>query len=171
MFTLTVPLTIQKTRIEICQACKFYKQSTRSCGTLIVGRKLTKEELEEIDKDNLVKHYRKKVRLCGCFLPAKTWGIFESCPVGKWGVHALSETEVEQIVSFVDTLPNVGSYNADTVRELNRWHKLLTGSRKNISTCPNCVRETVRTFRREINKYKEQIQKAKEDANTNTTTE
>lgn len=153
---LTVPRITQQARMETCQACKFYKSVTSSCGTVILGRKLTQDEIEELKKENSVRHYKKTVRLCGCVLPLKTWGIFEACPIGKWGVHALSEKEIEQIVSFVDGLPTFGTYKVDTLRELNTWHKLLTGSRKNISTCPDCVRETVKTFRREIKKYKEQ---------------
>lgn len=170
MLNLTVPQTVQQTRMQTCQACKFYKEHTRSCGTLLLGRKLKPEEVHEIEKELHVKHYKKKYRLCGCFLPAKTYGIFETCPIGKWGVHSLSEAELEQIVSFVDCLPTVGTYNANSVRELNKWYKLLTGSKKNISTCPSCVRETVRTFRKEIAKYKQEIQ-TQENANTTTDTE
>jgi hypothetical protein len=157
--------------MQICQTCKHYKKHTRSCGTLVFGRTLKPEEVEEAKKENNIKHYKKKVRLCGCFLPAKTFGVFEACPISKWGVHALSEEELKQIVSFVDTLPIVGTYNGETVRQLNMWYKLLTGSRKNISTCPNCVRETVRTFRREIKKYKEEIFNEQNNADTNTETE
>ena len=156
--------------MQICQTCKFYKEHTRSCGTLILGRNLKPEEVAEVEKELHVKHYKKKYRLCGCFLPAKTWGIFEACPIGKWGVHSLSETELQEIISFVDGLPTLGTYNADSVRELNKWYKLLTGSRKNISTCPNCVRETVRTFRKEIAKYKQEIQ-TQQNADTYTETE
>lgn len=132
---------------------------------------MTKEEVDELDKELVVKHYKKTIRLCGCFLPAKTWGIFEACPVGKWGVHSLSEEEQKQIVEFVDTLPNYGKYSGDTVRELNRWYKLLTGSRKNISTCPNCIREAVRVFRKEIAKFKQEIQTQESYANTSTENE
>lgn len=157
---------IQQTRMAICQACKFYKEATRSCGTLLLGRKLKPEEVAQIEKELHVKQYRKKYRLCGCLLPVKTYGIFEACPIGKWGVHSLSETELQQIISFVDGLATVGTYNVDSVRQLNKWYKLLTGSRKNISTCPSCVRETVSTFRKEISKYKEQIQ-LQQNANNN----
>lgn len=156
--------------MQICQTCKHFKQHTRSCGTLVFGRALKPEEIQEAQKENKIKHYKKKVRLCGCYLPAKTFGIFQACPLGKWGVHALSTEELQQIVAFVDALPQFGTYNSNTVRELNRWYKLLTGSRKNISTCPNCVRETVRTFRKEIQKYKQQIQE-QQNANTNSETE
>ena len=165
-----MPPAIQQTRMAICQACKFYKETTRSCGTLLLGRKLKPEEVAQIEKELHVKHYKKKYRLCGCFLPAKTYGIFEACPISKWGVHSLNEKELEQIVLFVDGLPTVGTYNADSVRELNKWFKLLTGSKKNISTCPSCVRDTVRTFRKEIAKYKQEIQ-TQENANTTTETE
>jgi hypothetical protein len=154
--------------MQICQTCKHFKQLTRSCGTLVFGRALKPEEIEEAKKENRIKHYKKKIRLCGCFLPAKTFGIFQSCPIGKWGVHALSEEEMQRIVLFVDSLPQFGTYKTETIKELNVWYKLLTGSRKNISTCPNCIRETVRTFRREIKKYKEELSNQENNADTNT---
>jgi hypothetical protein len=157
--------------MQICQTCKYFKQTTRSCGTLVFGRALKPEEIEEAKKENRIKYYKKKVRLCGCFMPAKTFGIFQTCPIGKWGVHALSEEEMQQILSFVDTLPKFGTYKSETIKELNKWYKLLTGSRKNISTCPTCVRETVRTFRREIKKYKEELLNQDNNADTNAETE
>ncbi len=170
MLSLTVTKEVHLQRMRTCEGCKFFKSITKSCGTLIVGRKLTQEELEELQKENLVKHYKKKIRLCGCWLPAKTYGLFESCPVGKWGMESLSKEQMQKLILFVEDLPQYGIYKSESVKELNRWFQFVTGSKKNISGCPTCVRDMVKTFRKEIKKYKLQFQKEEEHANTNTET-
>ena len=85
-------------------------------------------------------------------------------------MESLSKEQIQKLILFVEQLPKYGIYKSENVKELNRWFQFLTGSRKNISACPSCVRDMVKTFRREIKKYKVEFQKEEDNANTNTET-
>jgi len=46
------------------------KKSTGTCGTLLIGGKVT--------------HEGEEISLCGCIVSEKTKYVKEECPAGKW---------------------------------------------------------------------------------------
>ncbi len=130
-----VPQTIRAQRLAICQACKHFVESTQSCGTLVFGRKLSPEELAEAEDNNKITHYRRKTRLCGCFMPAKVHFAGYRCPINKWGRYRLNEEESELLREFVSGLPEGGRIDAKTVKQLNEWVYKITGRRMACQTC------------------------------------
>jgi len=131
----TVPRQIRNERLSICQSCKHFVESTQSCGTLIVGRKLSPEELAEAEENNRITHYRRKTRLCGCFMPAKVHLSAYRCPINKWGRYRLTDAETELLREFVAALPEGGRIGVKTVKELNEWVFKITGRRMACQTC------------------------------------
>lgn len=154
MSKFVVPKEERERRLSVCHKCRFYKETTQSCGTLIVGRRLKPEELEEAERENVRKYKKKSVRLCGCFLPAKTWLKLEQCPIGKWSVYEFTPEEMEELVAFVDSLPKFGIIGGDKVEVLNQWYNKLTGQRQPLSKCPPCIRQTIFQLRQTIEEYK-----------------
>ena len=130
-----VPPAVAIERLNLCKACKHFKVETQSCGTLILGDKLSAEDLAEAEALNEITHYRKKLRLCGCFMPTKTKYSLFRCPVNKWGRYKLNETEAEALREFILGLPTQGVYSAHTVKEAAEWFTKLTGQRQGCSSC------------------------------------
>lgn len=60
-----------KGRLSICQECPFYKESTKSCGTLMMG------DIVELAGGQ-------QAQLCGCYMPDKVKYKDEHCPIGNW---------------------------------------------------------------------------------------
>lgn len=144
----TVPPAIRSSRLATCHSCKHYVHSTQSCGTLVFGRKLTPEELSEAEENNKVTHYRRKTRLCGCYMPRKTKFSLYRCPLNKWGRYRLNEEETELLKEFVQQLPTNGKIDVQTVKALNEWVYKMTGRRLSCSTCKGA--ELVNWIRSEI---------------------
>jgi hypothetical protein len=130
-----VPPAIQTQRLTICQACKHYKSSTRSCGTLVIGQKLTPEELAEAEANNQVTHYRKKTRLCGCVMPAKTKLALFRCPLNKWGYYRLTDKETIELKEFISSLPTDGKISGLDIRLAAEWFSRMTGRRVSCASC------------------------------------
>jgi hypothetical protein len=57
-------------RLTVCRSCEFYKSSTKSCGTLLIG--------------DAVEYKGEVIELCGCVMPIKTKFPFAKCPANKW---------------------------------------------------------------------------------------
>jgi hypothetical protein len=131
----TVPPAIQAQRYKTCKACKHFNASTHSCGTIVIGRKLTDDELAEAEKNNVVSYYRKKTRLCGCFLPEKTKLSLFRCPLNKWGYYRLDENEAQELAKFIKELPTQGVYSVTTVRLAADWVYKMTGRRVSCASC------------------------------------
>ena len=93
----TVPPAIRDHRIKTCQECKYYKKTTMSCGTLIIG--------DSVPEENEFNYRKKKVRLCGCVMPVKTKLVFAKCPLNKWDSFRLSKEEIDELKQFVNDLP------------------------------------------------------------------
>jgi len=130
-----VPPAIAAERLKTCEACKHYVKSTQSCGTLILGDKLSPEDLAEAEELNEVTHYRKKLRLCGCRMTVKTKYSLFRCPINKWGRYKLSEKETEELANFISGLPTQGVYTAQMVKEAAAWFTKMTGQRYGCSSC------------------------------------
>lgn len=139
----SVPPSIQAQRLATCQACKHFVASTHSCGTLIVGRKLTAEELAEAEENNLITHYRKKTRLCGCFMPLKAKKALARCPVNKWGYYKLTEEETQVLREFVNNLTIDGKISGLDMKTAADWFYKITGRRV---SCASCNAKTIISY-------------------------
>jgi len=150
MFKLNVPARVKAQRINICGQCKFFKEDTMSCGTvmslkgLVTGTHGGLVDAEEIADDNVnkVKYYKKKVRLCGCYIMEKSKYAFESCPIGKWGKYRLTDEETQLLTDFVATLPTTGRLSSEQVDTVIKWFEKMTG--QPVRRCDNCVRAMVK---------------------------
>ena len=130
-----VPPAIAAERLTICRTCKHFVESTQSCGTLIFGEKLSPEDLAEAEANNSITHYRKKLRLCGCWMPVKTKYLLFRCPINKWHRYKLNDDETEALREFISGLPTQGVYTAQMVREAADWFTKMTGQRYGCSSC------------------------------------
>lgn len=157
MWNLNVPKDIQDGRMNICRQCKFYNTNGTkpTCGRPIIGRELTPEEIEELEQENVVTFYRRKTRLCGCYLKEKTKYSFTSCPIGKWGKYRLSDEETKELKAFISELPTKGIYKSENILQLKEWFTRMTGSKKSIPNCPSCLKQLIKAFQEQLNKSDE----------------
>lgn len=149
-------------RLKVCQDCKFFKKSTGSCGTLIIGQTV---ELEE----NKVTHYKAKIKLCGCKMRWKAKYPFASCPAGKWNAYIyglekdpdmtatryrdLIDSRRKVIKDFVLSLHGLPRLEQSQVRLLYSMAKEVSGN-KSIpvtSSCGACVAEMLNTMTKVVN--------------------
>ena len=134
----------RKTREErmiICKGCEYYNETTRSCGTLVLG-----DDLGELVK---VKGKKRKVRLCGCVIPVKTKFKTASCPLKKWTskVDADALKDLQKLVKIAD------QYRRFSNEELKQFYKAYNqtfGASKELSSCSSCVRQMVQEAREAI---------------------
>ena len=140
--SLNVPPAIRMKRYDECRKCKYFKSTTRSCGTLRIfkpfGEKITIEEQlhnEQAEESNKVVYYRRKVTLCGCLMPAKTWLKGAECPVGKWSAE-MSKEDIENLRQFLLSLPTTIS-DPELQTQLLTWYNKFapSGSKQ---TCASC---------------------------------
>lgn len=155
MLNLNVPPAVKNLRYKMCRACKFYKPITDSCGTFRLlnplGQKLTKDEIEEIDKDNTITYYRKKTRLCGCICDIKTKVPFEYCPIGKWASYQLTEQQLVELKAFLQTFPKTGQISRDYITQLYDWASIASGEKQKVKNCAECIKGVLREFNRQLN--------------------
>lgn len=146
----------QQARLTTCSECKFYRKQTKSCGPLIVGQTLTDEEKEELQ----ITYYRKKVRLCGCYMPEKVKLAWSSCPVDKWGPIIrdvdlkVIETEREDILAFLNELRKTKSVAPDQLKKLYELGSQMMQKKIQPTTCPPCVNDMINYLYRELTKTK-----------------
>lgn len=146
-----VPPSIQAERLKICKGCKFYAPETKSCGPLIVGRKLTDEERAEVEEKLIVKRKNSKVRLCGCHMPTKTKLIFSKCPAGFWDSYRkMTNDEREHATAFILRIKKLNVLKWTEVEELYRIAAKITGTRKDPSTCTSCVVQMMQDVERAL---------------------
>jgi hypothetical protein len=144
-FTAVVPSKVQKERIEICEACKWFKESTKSCGTLIaaaVQSKVGDVDMVEI-KENKVRHYRKPIKLCGCRMPAKTMLTWAQCPADKWGRYGINTEELKDLRRIALELRKTGKLElmSDKHIKFQIYLRKLTGQNVEIKGCSSCINE------------------------------
>ena len=149
MWNFNVPPAIYSHRLDTCTKCKFYKESTQSCGTLILGG-----SIDELDND--VTFYRKKLRLCGCHMPEKAKYSFFSCPAGKWGKYKLSEKETIELKQFIETLPRTGTIDGTQVKKLHEWLVKMAGPQSKIESCGPCLKKLIEEFQNQLRYYNEE---------------
>ena len=140
-----VPPAIATERLKACHSCKFYVKETGTCGPMIIGKTV----------EPTVTHYRKKVKLCGCFMKVKTKMAFAKCPIGTWHPYKLSDIQQRKLKRFVDQLAKQSTISADDVRQLFAWKKELTGKHEQVTYCGSCVKELLSYFRKEVQHIEE----------------
>ena len=107
-------------RLEICKACKYFKEDTQSCGTILRPRTL-----------------KNGVYLCGCHMPTKTRFKVAKCGAGKWE-EQITQEELEQIRKVVDLK---GTISTKQIAELTETYNRVTGSNTKPTTCTSCLRQ------------------------------
>lgn len=105
-------------RLDICKGCKYYKENTKSCGTLLKPRTL-----------------RNGVKLCGCYMPAKTKFKFSECPAGFWSAQ-VSEGDRAQIRQLIGAS---GNLSIEQTRELVDLYSRVTGTTNRYTGCNACL--------------------------------
>lgn len=145
-----VPAEVRSQRYHTCLSCKHFRKSTRSCGDLLIGNQLSEEDLADYEKQLLITHKKKKVKLCGCFMGVKTWLIFAECPIGKWGSHGISAYEKEELRIFLDKIGNKNRLSEQEIDEIYRWNGMLSG--KKLNRCNECLKQILSDMREELNR-------------------
>jgi hypothetical protein len=151
---IIAPQAIQATRLEICHACKFYNETTKSCGTLILGDEVKNDELTAT-------HYRKKIKLCGCVVRAKVKLSISKCPAEKWDRHTskqgsvpLTDEQIKNLAEFIKSLEGKNRIYNDEVVNLFKWANKVSSTYVEASTCPSCVVEIINALKRVVKEGK-----------------
>ena len=139
---MIVKPSIQADRLTICKDCKWYKASTGSCGTLLLGGSV------EGDDDNIVTHYRRKIRLCGCVMRIKTKYTWTSCPAGKWGTVGISHDELVQVRELLTRYEGQTSFTTDELKPFFTAISKISGKNIQVTTCSPCVKEVIEDLRK-----------------------
>lgn len=141
MLVLRVPPQISTQRMNTCLACKYFKSSTKSCGTLFIGDRLSIEESARIQEENQIVYRKKRIRLCGCRMQLKTKLAFAQCPIGKWKPYYLNSDEMNELRSFMESLPKSGRIVSEDVDRLYDWVYRIT--RIKLRRCTTCVSQLI----------------------------
>lgn len=116
-------------RLAICEACKYFKQETKSCGTILRPRTL-----------------RNGVYLCGCHMPTKTRFKAASCGAGKWE-EQITQEELDQLKKMVEMQ---GTITSDQIREMIDTYNSVTGANEKYTTCTACLRQIQQKMRQMV---------------------
>lgn len=144
-----VPPSVQQARMSKCRECKFHKDTPVvgvTCGTFITGG--------EVPDENKVTHYRKKIRLCGCKMSWKTKYALAKCPIGTWGVHNLTEEQIEHLENFLASIKGKSTVSSEQVQTLFKWKSRATGKYEQPQYCGQCVTDLIRDMQEAIDKMK-----------------
>lgn len=106
-------------RLKTCEACKYYKSETKSCGELLRPRKL-----------------RNGVKLCGCYMPVKARLKVASCPAGNWDAKVTPEN-LEEIRTLLDYS---GNLSPEQVQKLTDTYNEVVGANAKPTSCSSCLR-------------------------------
>jgi hypothetical protein len=147
MLNFNVPLHIQRERLNTCKKCKFFVESTSSCGTLIAGAGT------EVDpEENSVTYYKEKIKLCGCFMPLKVKFRFTSCPAHKWFALDWKQNEIAALDEFIKRIHKANKIESEDLKLLYYWFSKVTGKHEQPSGCASCIRDLITEFRRQLGK-------------------
>lgn len=118
-------------RLDICRKCKHFRTTTKSCGTLGFGTKIT-------DGKNTMK-------LCGCVMTIKARLKTSDCPLGKWSAE-LSRSEVKDIRDFLGTITGNKISGSQNKKLTDIWNK-ASGTNRKVSSCKSCVRDMIKQLK------------------------
>jgi len=145
MLKFNVPLHIQRERISICNTCKFYNSTFKTCGTPLIGGKVDPEE-------NNVTYYKAKIKLCGCFMEVKTKFRFASCPANKWLALDMKPEEITVLDQFINRVNKANKIEPDDINLLYHWYSKISKKHQQPSGCASCIRDLINEFRRQLGK-------------------
>jgi len=146
-----VPKKILEERLSACAACKHFRKSTGSCGTLAIGNKLSKDDIKKLEKENLITRYKNKIRLCGCVMRIKARLHWSRCPIGTWGAYGIDEKRRDQLRKFIKQIRQNGHLETADVQKLYSIRGEITGVREQVSNCPPCVKSALRELEDYLN--------------------
>jgi hypothetical protein len=139
-----VPQEVLAKRLSTCRACEYFNKDFGTCGTPLVGRPLTKEEIADIEKQNIVSWKRSKYKLCGCVMKAKARLTFAECPVSKWQKFVkLTKKEQKEMMEFVTTIRERGYLTRKEVEQLYGYAETVSGQKHEVKMCGSCVKDMV----------------------------
>jgi len=149
------PPRIRNERLAICKACKWFVKSTMSCGPLRPQNLLGAKKVEvDADEDLTVRHYRKKVKLCGCDMTVKTKLAFVSCPAEKWVSMSMDPNKAikkaREIRDFILPLKSASRIEGEDLRKLFEYASLIEDRRVPYTTCPPCIREMINAIAKRV---------------------
>lgn len=139
--------TVREQRQAICHGCKWYREKTDSCGTLILGNRVDAEP----PKENTVTHYKRKVRLCGCKISWKTKWKAQRCPAGKWLRDGITDEDIEQIKEWLERIPKRSRWTTEELKPFYVVASKVKGQNIAPSTCVGCFGDLVNEMKLLIN--------------------
>lgn len=129
----------QDKRFNTCKKCKFFKKKSQTCGTPIIGNKVT---------------YRKKeYKLCGCFMGIKSRLRFATCPVGKWDSVYITKQEYQDLKEILEL--TVDKVTREQNNRLAELHRQYFKSNVQGSSCRKCVIKTINDLHTVIQQYED----------------
>ena len=131
----------QKKRLKACEGCNYFS-NTRTCGRPIVG-----DTIQMPVKGGGTA----TVRLCGCFMDAKTRLKMSYCPIGEWNRAEIAREDVEFVNEIKDFLKKEidgkSVIQNHVVRRLYAFHNKTHGSKNTNTGCDECVRQALDDLR------------------------
>jgi hypothetical protein len=125
-------------RMSICKGCEHYNETTRSCGTLVLG-----DDLGELVS---VKGKKRKVRLCGCVMPMKTKFKTASCPLKKW-VSKVDADAIKDLQKLVEIADKYQRFSNEELKQFYKAYNQTFEAGKQLSSCSSCVKQMVQEAR------------------------
>ena len=125
-------------RMSICKGCEHYNETTRSCGTLVLG--------DDIGELISVKGKKRKVRLCGCVMPMKTKFKTASCPLKKW-VSKVDADAIKDLQKLVEIADKYQRFSNEELKQFYKAYNQTFEAGKQLSSCTSCVKQMVQEAR------------------------
>ena len=129
--------TLSKDRMLICEACKYFKKNTRTCGTPIKG--------------NTITYKKKKHKLCGCFMDIKSTLKFAHCPLGKWKELQITHEEYLEVKELLDSTKH--KITRVQQQQLRFYFEKYLGLKIQSSNCSPCVKNNLDKLRQITEEY------------------
>jgi len=135
-------------RLAICRACEFYVEATQSCGTFL-GKKLAKLQGGDLVQ---LEGRKKKVRLCGCYLPVKANLKMSSCslpkPYKKWDA-----TITKKDIAAIKKMLGNESPTKEWMQEMFTTYNQTFTRQEPISSlnCGSCIRRMIEQLKELVN--------------------
>lgn len=131
---MIVTQKIQADRLTICKGCKWFNAKYLTCGTPLFGKKV--EEDTAAINDNKVTYYKRKIKLCGCFMRVKTKYTWASCPADKWGMVNITPDELKKVKELLMKYEGRTSFESRELAPLVQALSKISG--RNIPMCTSC---------------------------------
>jgi hypothetical protein len=141
---MSVPSEVKNERMAICRKCKFFVESTGSCGTLILANfNRPKDDYDVVQEQNEVRYYRKKVKLCGCKMEWKTKFSWASCPADKWFAYGISHEELVRIKELLQQYQHKSSLTYLEAKPLFMYASKIAGKNIDPTSCSDCLQRII----------------------------